>query len=170
MKLFIALLAPMLLSIVACGGDSTGSSSDPVSVARIRVGERVDGQCVFGDDLSQYPVTYSGIGKKCLQAVAIGPLTLDELDQMKREQPSFWRNSSPYRQALIGEWIDGECDFSIPAVQAYLAFSETVSTDWINCVMIVDVGPATENQISKLQGLGAVSSETAVPASPVPGQ
>ena len=172
MPLVIGLLAMMLVSIVAgvaCGGDA---ASDQVSVARMRLGEKVDGQCIFGDDLSQYPVTYSEVSEDCWQAVGIGPLTPAELDRMKREESSFWQNSSPYRQSLVGELIDGKCDFSGPAVQAYLEFSETVSTDRTRCVMLVEVGPATEKQIDKVQRFGTTLSSTAVPATtvPVPGQ
>ena len=177
MRLILGLLALLLTPIVACGAgegmkDAPGNGSqrpsdDPVSVARIRTGEKVDGQCIFGEDLSQYPVTYFGVSEDCQQAVNIGPLSLAELNQMKRDKPLFWEKSSSYRQSLVGEWIDGKCDFSKPAVQAFLQFSETVSTDWANCVMIVDVGPATEKQIEEVQRLGRVSSATAVPA---PGQ
>ena len=136
------------------------------------MGEKVDGQCAFADDLSPYPVTYSGVSDDCLQVVAIGPIRMAELEDMELEEPSFWENSLPYQQALKGEKSDGECDFSHPAVRAYLEFSEIASTDWSNCVMIVDTGPATESQIEKVQRHGSAYSETAVPASyvPAPGQ
>ena len=118
------------------------------------------------DDLSQYPVTYSGVSENCLQAVTIGPLSLADLDQMQREEPSFWKKSSPYQQSLVGEWFDAKCQFTSPAVQAVLEFSETVSTDWANCIMIVEVGPVTKKQIEKVERLGSRSrtpARTAVP-------
>ncbi len=172
MRLLFGLLAALVILAVSCGSDADDSLSDPVSLARIRMGEKVDGQCIFRDDLSQYPGTYSGVSEDCLQAVSIGPISLAELEQMKRDKPSFWENSFPYQQALVGEWIDDKCDFSSPAVQAYLEFSETVSTDRTNCVMIVDVGPVTEKQIAKVQRFGTMSSETPVSALfvPAPGQ
>ena len=113
-------------------------------------------------------MTYSGVSEDCYQAVGIGPLGPDELEQMKRDEPSFWEKSLPYQQALVGERIDGECDFSSPAVQAYLAFSEPTSTDWTNCIMTVDVGPATERQIEEVERHGSTASEAAVPATPEP--
>lgn len=167
MRLIAGLFVPLLVLTVSCG-DGGESSSDPVSVVRVRSGEKVGGECRFGDDLSQYPVTYSGISDDCVQAVTIGPLTLAELEDMQRQESSFWENSFPYQQALVGEWIGGECDFSHPAAQAYLEFSEIASTDLENCVMIVDVGPVTEKQIEKVERHGSVSSETAVPAMAVP--
>ena len=167
MRIIAGLLAPLLVLAVACG-EGGESSSDPVSVVRIRSGERVGGECRFADDLSQYPVTYSGVSDDCVQAVTIGPLAPAELEDMQRQESSFWERSFPYQQALVGEWIDGECDFSHPAVQAYLEFSEIVSTDETNCVMIVDVGPVTERQIEGVERHGSVSSETAVPAATVP--
>ena len=181
MRLIIGLLALLLISIVACGigkdtedvpENSGEATSDPVSMVRIRMGDKVDGECIFDDDLSQYLVTYLGVSGDCLQAVRIGPLSLAELDQMKRDEPSFWEKSSPYQQSLVGEWIDGKCDFSGPAFQAFLEFSETASTDWTNCIMIVDMGPVTERQIEEVQRLGSTVSETAAPAppEPVPGQ
>ncbi len=169
MRLNIGLLALLLISIAACGiGNSGETPTDPVSVTRIRMGENVNGECTFEDVLTKYPVTYSGVSEDCYQAVSIGPVTLSELEQMKRDEPSFWENSSSYQQALVGERIDGNCDFSNPAVQAYLQFSEPASTDWARCIMIVNVGPVTEKQIEEVQRHGTTSSETAVPASPEP--
>ena len=162
MRLIAGLLSLLLVLTLSCG-ERGESSSESVSVARIRVGEKVDGRCGFGDDLSQYPVTYSGISADCVQAVSIGPLTLAELEDMQRQESSFWENSFPYQQALVGEWIDGECQFTSPTVRAYLEFSEPSSTDLENCVMIVDVGPVTEKQIEEVERHGSVSSETAVP-------
>ena len=177
MRLIIGLLAVLPIFIVACGtGKGTEDSltnggeapSDPVSVARIRMGEKINGECIFDDAITKYPVTFSGVAENCLQAVSIGPLSLAELEQMKRDEPSFWGKSSPYQQSLVGEWIDGKCDFSNPAVQAFLEFSENPSTDWTNCIMIVDVGPATVKQIEEVQRFGRSRSETAVPAPPEP--
>ena len=167
-----ALLAAFLTAAVSCGGDDAKPSSDPVSVARIRSGEKINGECSFADDLSKYPVTYSNASEDCWQAVSIGPLSLDELEQMKQDEPLFWGKSSPYRQVLVGEWIDGECKFDHPAVQAVLEFSETVSTDWTACQRLVNMGPATEKQIEELQSHGATESESAVPdpSKAVPGQ
>ena len=171
-SLIVGLSVSLVVLTLSCSPDVSEAPSDPVSVARIRTGEKVNGECLFDDASTKYPVTYSGITENCMQAVSIGPLALAELEQMKRDVPSFWENSSPYRQALVGEMIDGTCDFSSPAVQAYLQFSETVSTDWANCVMIVDVGPATEKQVEEVQRFGSRSAEAAVPApsEPVPGQ
>ena len=177
MRLIIGLLAVLPIFIVACGtGKGTEDSlrnggeapSDPVSVARIRMGEKINGECIFDDALTKYPVTFSGVAENCLQGVSIGPLSLAELEQMKRDEPSFWEKSSPYQQSLVGEWIDGKCDFSSPAVQAFLEFSETSSTDWTNCIMIVDMGPVTVKQIEEVQRFGSRKSETAVPAPPEP--
>lgn len=172
MRLIIGLLAALLAMAVSCGGDDTGSSSDRVSVARIRTGDKVSGECKFNNDLSKYPVTYSTVSEDCYQAVTIGPLSMVELEQMKLDVPSFWEESSSYQQALVGERIDGECKFDSPAVRAYLEFSEPASTDWDGCVMIIEVGPATERQIEEVQRLGTTRSETAVPApsDPVPSQ
>ena len=119
-------------------------------------------------DLSQYPVTYSGVSEDCLQAVTIGPLSLADLDQMQREEPSFWKKSSPYQQSLVGEWFDAKCQFTSPAVQVFLEFSETVSTDWANCIMIVEVGPVTKKQIEKVQRLSSGRTATAMPAPSMP--
>ena len=172
MRLITGLLLALMALTLSCGGDVGNLSSDPVSVTRIRIGEKVDGECRFGDDLSKYPVSYSGVSDDCAQAVTIGPLTLTELEQMKLDAPLFWEESFPYQQALVGDRIDGECKFDSPAVRAYLEFSETVSTDWDSCVMIVDVGPATDKQIEEVQQFGTTKSETAVPATsePVPGE
>ena len=164
----ISLLATLTLLCVSCLGDAGNPSADPVSLARLRQGEKSGGECVFSDDLSQYPVTYSGVSEDCLQAVTIGPLSLADLDQMQREEPSFWKKSFPYQQSLVGEWFDAKCQFTSPAVQAFLEFSETVSTDWANCIMIVKVGPVTKKQIEKVQSLGSGRSATAVPAPSVP--
>ena len=173
MRLIIGLLLALMVLILSCNGDAGKSSSDPVSLARIRIGEKANGECRFDDDLSKYPVTYSGVWADCLQAVTIGPISTTELEQMKRDEPSFWEKSSPYKQSLLGVRIDGECNFDTPFVRAFLAFSETESTDRTNCIMIVNVGPVTEKQIEEVQRLGGTTeSETAVPASsePVPGQ
>ena len=167
MRLISGLLVLFIVLTLSCG-ERGESPSDPVSMVRIRSGERVDGECRFADDLSRYPVTYSGISDDCVQAVSIGPLTPAELENMQRQEPSFWENSSPYRQALVGEWIDGECQFTSPAVRALLAFSETVSTDWDTCTMIVDVGPASRKLIEQVERHGSASSETAAPATAVP--
>ncbi len=165
-RMTISLLASLTLLYVSCLGDAGNPSADPVSLARLRQGEKSGGECVFSDDLSQYPVTYSGVSENCLQAVTIGPLSLADLDQMQREEPSFWKKSSPYQQSLVGEWFDAKCQFTSPAVQAVLEFSETVSTDWANCIMIVEVGPVTKKQIEKVERLGSRSrtpARTAVP-------
>ena len=171
-RLTIGLLATLVLLSASCVGDADDRSSDPVSMVRIRVGEKVNGECVFDDYIEGYPVAYSGVSEYCSQAVSIGPLRLSELEQLKREIPQFWEESYPYREMLVGDWIDGKCQFTNPAVQAYLEFSETVSTDWTRCTMLVDVGPVTENQIEEVERHGSRSSETPVPASPdpVPGQ
>ena len=167
MRLIVVLLAALLLLTISCS-ERGDSGSDPVSVVRIRSGEMMDGQCRFADDLSGYPATFSTDQENCWQAVTIGPLTPGEVERMKQDVPLFWERSSPYQQALVGERIGGECEFSNPAVQAYLEFSEPSSTDLENCVMIVDVGPATEKQIEEVQRHGSVSSETAAPAPSVP--
>ena len=134
----------------------------------MRLGEKVDRECRFAEDMSRYPVTFRTNPENCSQAVSIGPLSRAELEQMKQDIPLFWEKSSPYRQALVGERIDGECKFDSPAVQAYLEFSTTASTDWENCIMMVDVGPVTEGQVEAVERLGSRSSEPAVPASPAP--
>ena len=162
MWLVIGLLAVLLALTLSCGGGE--SSSDPVTVVRLRSGEKIDGECRFAEDISQYPATYSMVSEDyCQQAVNIGPLSLDELERMKQDEPLFWGMSSPYQQVLPGEWIDGECKFDHPAVQAFLEFSETVSTDWTACQRLVNMGPATEKQIEELNHLGNTVSETAVP-------
>ena len=107
-------------------------------------------------------VTYSGVSENCLQAVTIGPLSLADLDQMQREEPSFWKKSSPYQQSLVGEWFDAKCQFTSPAVQAVLEFSETVSTDWA-CIMIVEVGPTKKQIESRTLGSRSRTARTAVP-------
>ena len=164
MRLFTGLFAALIMLVVSCGGDADDSSG-PVSLVRLRQGEESDGECVFSVDLSQYPVTYSTNPDNCMQVVSVGPVTRVELEQMRQDVPLFWESSSPYQQALVGEWIDGECDFSSPAVQAYLEFSETVSTDSKNCTMIVDVGPVTEAQIEKVRRVGGMSAtEVPVPS------
>ena len=181
MRPFIGSVAVLIVLAVSCGAEEStrggardwrGASSEPVSVARIRQDEKIAGECRFGADISQYPVTYFSPSEDCRQAVRIGPLGADELEQMKREEPLFWGKSSPYQQALVGQRTGGECEFSYPAVQAFLEFSEIASTDWTNCVMIVDVGPATRKQIEEVQRLGTTKSSTAVPApsAPVPGR
>ena len=167
-RLIASLLIAFLAAAVACGDDDAGSSSGLVSVARISTGELVNGECRFDNELSEYPVDYSSVSEDCRQAVTIGPVSLTELEQMKQDVPSFWGKSSPYQQALVGERIGDECKFESPAVQAYLEFSTTASTDWANCIMIVDVGPVTEKQIDAVERLGSRSSSTAVPASPTP--
>lgn len=172
-RLIIGLLLALMVLTLSCNGDATSSSSDPVSVARIRMGEKANGECRFDNDLSKYPVSYSGVWGDCLQAVTIGPMSMTELERMKRDEPSFWENSFPYQQSLLGERIDGECNFDTPFVRAFLAFSETESTDRTNCIMIVNVGPVTEKRIEDVQRLGgATESATAAPApsEPVPGQ
>ena len=173
MRLIIGLLLALMVLTLSCNGDAGKSSSDPVSVARIRMGEKASGECRFDDDLSKYPVTYSGVSGDCLQAVTIGPMSMTELERMKQDVPLFWEKSSPYQYALVGDRIDGECNFDTPFVRAFLEFSETVSTDQTDCVMIVDTGPFTEKQIEEVQRLGSTTeSQTAVPApsEPVPGQ
>ena len=171
MRLFAGLFAALIMLVVSCGGDTGNSSSDEVSLVRLRQGEKSGGACVFSVDLSQYPATYSTNLDNCMQVVNVGPVSRAELDQMRQDVPLFWELSSPYQQALVGELIDGECDFSSLAVQAYLEFSETVSTDSKNCTMIVDVGPVTEAQIEKVQRVGGMSAtEVAVPLEPEPGQ
>ncbi len=175
MQPVIGLLAALVVFAVSCSSgeettrdatDGSGSSSDPVAVVRIRQGERVDGQCRFGEDISQYPVTYSAYSEDCLQAVRIGPLGRGELDQMKQDLPLFWENSSPYQQVLVGEWIDGECEFTSPGVRAFLDVSEIVSADQTSCQMIVEMRPVTQKQIEEINRLGGESA-TAVPAPPV---
>ena len=131
------------------------------------MGELVNGECRFSDDLPNYPVAYSNVSDNCYQAVTIGPMTVGELEEVKQDEPSFWENSFPYRQALMGERINGECKFESPAVRAYIEFSTAVSTDKENCIMTVDVGPATEQQIKAVEQHGSMSSETPLPA---PGQ
>ena len=169
MQLVVGLLTALLTLTVSCGGGET--SSEPVSVVRMRQGDMVNGECVFGDGPSRYPASYSGVSEDCLQAVNISPLSLDELEQMKREETLFWEQSSPYQYALLGQWIDGDCEFDTPYVRAFLEFSEIASTDRTECMVIVDTGPFTEKQIQEVQRLGTVS-ESAVPApsEPVPGQ
>lgn len=170
-RLITVLLAALLAMAVSCGSDDLGSSSDPVSVVRLRLGEKVEGGCRFLEDISLYPVAYRTNHENCWQAVTIGPLGRAELEEMKQDVPLFWEKSSPYQQALVGERIDGECKFDSPAVRAYLEFSTTASTDWEDCIMIVDVGPVTEEQVEAVQRPGGThSSETALPApsSPVP--
>ena len=163
------MVAALLALTVSCSGES---SSDPVSVVRMRQGDVVNGECRFTEDISQYPVTYSTNPEDCWQAVRIGPLSLDELERMKQDVPLFWEKSSPYQYGLAGEWIDGACNFDTPAVQAFLEFSEIVSTDRTNCHMIIDMGPATQKQLDEIQRLGATESETAVPGATerIPGQ
>ena len=161
-------VATLLATSMACVGDDSGSSSDPVSVVRMREGEKIAGECRFEVDISRYPVSYRTDQENCWQAVTIGPLAMTDLVEMKQDVPLFWENSLPYRQALVGERVDGQCTFNNPAVQAYLEFSETASTDWESCIMIVDVGPVTEQQIEEVQRLGNTGSSTAVPFSPVP--
>ena len=170
MRLIVNLLAALIVFTISCGPEKAAeqSASDPVSVVRIRQGEKIGGECRFAEDISQYPVTPWPPSENCFEAVTIGPIQRDALEQMKRDRPLFWENSYPWQQALVGEWMDGECRFTSPAVQAYLEFSEPASTDMENCVMIVDVGPATEKEIEAVQLHGSVSSETAVPAPSVP--
>ena len=175
----IGLLALLLIFSVACAsGTSTGDSPsaageappDPVTLARIRQGESIDGECRFAEDISQYPVTHRRVSEDCWQVVTIGPISRDALEQMRQDLPLFWENSLPYQQVLVGERTDGECDFTHPAVRAYLAISEVVSTDWDKCLLTVDVGPVTEKQIEEIERLGTTKSSTAIPAtaSPVP--
>ena len=148
---------------LSCSNDNT--AEELVSLTRIHMGERVNGDCRFSDDLSNYPVEYSNVSDHCYQAVTIGPMTIAELEEMKQYESSFWENSFPYQQALVGEWTDGKCKFESPAVRAYLDFSTAVSTDEENCIMIVDVGPATAEQIKAVERHGSTSSETPAPAS-----
>ena len=172
MRIIFGLLIGLTMLLVSCGDDAGDLSSEPVSVTRIRAGDLVNGECKFSDDLSGYHVTYSGISDDCAQAVTIGPLSRAELEKMKQDKLSFWESSFPYRQALLGQRIDGECEFESPAVKAFLEFSTTVSTNWENCVMIVDVGPATEQQVEEVQRQGMSESSTPVfdPGSHAPGQ
>ena len=163
MRLVFGLLAVLLALTLSCG-DIGESSSDPVRVVRIRAGEKIDGECRFTEDLSKFPVTYRTNPENCFQAVTIGPLTGTELERMKQDVPLFWEESSPYQQALVGESVDGECRFDHPAVQAYLEFSEIVSTDKTDCLMIVEMGPATQMQLDEVQRHGNTESSTAVPA------
>ena len=170
-RLIAGLFAALIMLVVSCGGDADNSSSGPVSLVRLLQGEESGGECVFSIDLSQYPATYTTNPDNCMQVVSVGPVSRVELEQMRQDVPLFWERSSPYQQALVGERIDGQCDFSSPAVQAYLEFSETVSTDSKNCTMIVDVGPVTEDQIEKVQRVGGmIATEVPVPMDPVPGQ
>ena len=96
MRLIIVLLLALMVLTISCNGDASKSSSDPVSVARIRLGEKANGECRFDDDLSKYPVTYSGVSEDCYQAVRIGPMSMAELEQMKLDAPAFWEKSFPY--------------------------------------------------------------------------
>ena len=168
------LLAALPALAVSCGGGDPVPPSDPVSVVRIRLGEKIDGNCRFAEDLSRYPVAYRTNPENCWQAVGVGPLAIAELEQMKQEVPLFWEKSSPYQYALIGEWIDGECNFDTPAIQAFLEVSEIASTDKTDCHLIVNMGPVTQKQLDEIQRLGTTKSEPAVPAPsepvPVPGQ
>ncbi len=165
----------MLTISCRAGDDTEGAavdygeqSHDPVSLARIRQGVTVEGECKFSEDISQYPATYFLPSEDCLQAVRIGPIDRDELEQMKWDVPMFWENSHPYQQVLVGEWIDGKCEFTHPGIRAFLAVSEIVSTDLTKCLMTIEVGPVTERQIEEIQLLGGESeSSTAVPAASV---
>ena len=181
MRPFIGSVAVLIVLAVSCGAEEStrggardwrGASSAPVSVARIRQGEKIAGECRFGADISQYPVTYFSPSEDCRQAVRIGPLGADELEQMKRDVPLFWEESYPYHQVLLGERIDGECDFTSPAIRAFLGVSEVVSIDRASCLMYVEMGPATQKQIDEVQRFGTTESLTAVPApsAPVPGR
>ena len=154
MRLIIGLFAALLAVAVSCGGAGGESSSDPVSVVRIRQGEKINRECVFGEDISQYPATYQTNPENCLQAVLIGPIGVDQLERMKRDVPLFWEKSYPYQQVLIGEWVDGECHFDRPGVRALMAVSETVSTDWTACQRLVNVGPVTERQAEEIDRTG----------------
>ena len=170
-QLIAGLFAALMMLVVSCGGNADNSSTGPLSLVRLLQGEKSGGECVFSVGLSQYPATYATNPDNCLQVVSIGPVSRVELEQMRQDVPLFWERSFPYQQALVGERIDGECDFSSPAVQAYLEFSETVSTDSKNCTMIVDVGPVTEDQIEKVQRVGGMRvTEVATPLEPVPSQ
>ena len=162
--IIVLLFATMMLGF-SCGSD--GSVSELVSLTRIRMGDLVNGECRFSDDLPNYPVAYSNVSDDCYQAVTIGPLTVSQLEEMKQDEPSFWENSFPYWQALAGRRIDGECKFESPAVRAYLEFSTAVSTNEENCIMVVNVGPATEEQIRAVERHGSMQLEIPVPA---PGQ
>ena len=171
MRLIIGLLVALLVLTVSCG--SREASSEPVSVVRMQWGESIDGNCKFaGEDLSRYPVSYRTNRENCLQAVTIGPMSINELEHMKRDVSQFWEESFPYQQALFGQRVDGKCSFGSPALQAYLEFSEVASIIEENCVMIVDVGPATKRQIEEVQRHGMTESSTAAPApaTPVAGQ
>ena len=175
-------LLVLLLSLsVACAAGTSAEEApavgdeapaDLVSLARIRQGEMIGGECRFSGDISQYPATYSPASDECFQAVRIGPIDPTELERMKRDVPLFWENSSPYRQVLIGKRIDVECDFTAPAVRAYLAVSEIVSTDQNSCRITVELGPVTEKQIEEIQSHGMTESSTAIPqpSEPVPDQ
>ena len=158
----MVLLFAVMMLVLSCG--SGGLGPEPVSLTRIRTGELVNRDCRFSDDLSNYPVEYSKVSDDCLQAVTIGPMTMTELEEMRQNEPSFWESSFPYQQALTGERVGGECKFESPAARAYLEFSTAVSTDEENCIMIVDVGPATEEQIKAVERRGSMSQESAVPA------
>ena len=170
----VGLVAVMIMLTISCnaGEDTEGAavnngeqSPDPVSLARIRQGVMVGGECTFNEDISQYQATYFPPSEDCLQAVRIGPIDRDELEQMKRDVPLFWENSHPYQQVLVGEWIDGKCEFTNPGIRAFLAVFEIVSTDLTKCLMTIEVGPVTEKQIEEIQRLGGESeSSTAVPA------
>ncbi len=167
--LLVALLGGLLMLTASCSGeavtDGGKSISDPVSVVRIRQGEKVGGGCVFGEDISQYPAPYHANLENCLQAVGIGPLGVDELEQMRRDVPSFWEKSFPYQQVLLGEWVDGECRFDSPGARALMAVSETVSTDWTVCQRTVNLGPVTEKQVEEIERLGGDSAtDIPVPA------
>lgn len=158
---FLLLLVSLALTL-SCSGDGAYFSEE-VRVARILPGENQGGACTFRDEISEYPVTYTTNHEACAQVVSIGPLSRGELEEMKRDYPEFWGHSLAYQQALRGERIDGECTFPHPAVKALLEFSEPVSSDEENCLMIVDVGPATQQQLDAVQSLGNTSSEPAVP-------
>ena len=162
MRLIIGLIAVPLVLAVSCDGAGGESSSDPVSVVRILQGQRIEGKCVFDDDISQYPATYQTNPENCLQVVSIGPIGVDQLERMKRDVPLFWEKSYPYQQVLIGEWVDGECNFDSPGVRALMAVSETVSTDWTACQRLVNVGPVTERQAEEINRTGG-ESETSEP-------
>ncbi len=179
MRLIVSLLTVVIVFTISCGSEEgtkkaarngSEASSDSVSVVRIWQGEKVGEECTFGEDISQYPVTYSDYSEDCLQAVRIGPIDPDALERMKQEKPVFWENSNPYYQVLWGEWIDGECKFTAPIIKAYEEFVETVSTDWTACQRTVEMGPVTEKQIDEIQHLGTSVTEVAVPAEPVRGR
>ena len=170
MRLIVNLLAALIVFTISCGPEKAAeqSASDPVSVVRIRQGEKIGGECRFAEDISQYPVTPWPPSENCFEAVTIGPIQRDALEQMKRDRPLFWENSYPWQQVLPGEWIDGECKFTGPVFKVFEEISETLSTDWITCLRTIEMGPVTQKQVEEIERLGTTERSTAIPAPAVP--